>query len=109
LSADNPPEAPRSQSAPAAPAPASGAHPLPPALPSIHVRAFITWLAIFPLVAVLLMVLGPLLEPFHPIWRSFILTAIVVPVAVYFVVPKLFAGYGKLVKRKALRRAARKG
>ncbi|MGW9414510.1 hypothetical protein [Arthrobacter cupressi] len=72
-----------------------------PPLPSIHVRAFITWLAIFPLVAVGLVAFGPLMESWHPVLRAFFLTVLIVPAAVYFVVPKLFAMYGMFAKRRA--------
>ena len=72
----------------------------PPA-PSVHVRAVITWLAIFPLVSVGMLALGPLMDGWHPVLRALLLTLLVVPAAVYFVVPKLFAGYGKLMKRRA--------
>lgn len=78
-----------------------------PQLPSVHVRAVITWLAIFPLVAVGMMALGPLMDAWHPVLRSLMLTAIVVPLAVYLVVPRMFAAYGKLMKRRALKAAER--
>ncbi|WP_115789988.1 hypothetical protein [Arthrobacter silvisoli] len=79
----------------------------PPPLPSIHVRAFITWLAIFPLVSLGMLTIGPLMESWHPVLRAFILTLLVVPAAVYLVVPRLFAAYGVLAKRRA-QLAARK-
>lgn len=91
--------------APAAPAPAR------PHMPSVHMRALITWLAIFPLVSIGMLLLGPIMEPWHPVLRSLLLTALVVPAAVYFVVPRLFAGHGalsrKLVERAAQRAARR--
>lgn len=76
-------------------------------MPSVHVRAVITWLAIFPLVAIGMLLLGPLMDSWHPVLRSLLLTAIVVPLAVYFVVPRMFAAYGKLMKRRALKAAER--
>jgi antibiotic biosynthesis monooxygenase (ABM) superfamily enzyme len=83
------------------PAPhAPSAHP-----PSVHIRAVITWLAIFPLVAIGLTILGPITESWHPALRALVLTLLVVPAAVYFVVPKLFAGYGSLKRRQAQRAA----
>ncbi|XAS71759.1 hypothetical protein VUN82_22200 [Micrococcaceae bacterium Sec5.1] len=75
--------------------------------PSVHMRALITWMAIFPLVSIGMLLLGPIMEPWHPILRALLLTALVVPAAVYFVVPKLFAGHGALTRR-AVERAARK-
>lgn len=86
--------------APAATPPAPPTAAAPTAPPSVHVRALITWVAIFPLVASGMMLLGPLMESWHPVLRSLLLTAVVVPTAVYFVVPKLFASYGKLTRRR---------
>lgn len=76
-------------------------------LPSVHVRAVITWLAIFPLVAIGLTILGPITESWHPALRALVLTLLVVPTAVYVVVPKLFAGYGSLKRRQAQRAAGK--
>lgn len=67
---------------------------------SIHVRAFITWLTIFPLVALGITFLMPTLGDMHPIMKAFILTAIVVPLAVYLIVPKLLGLYVKLFQKK---------
>src|SRR3954465_4316483 len=67
------------------------ARPTVPALPSIHVRAIITWLAIFPLVALGMTAISPLTIGWHPVLRSLVLTLIVVPLAVYAVVPRLLA------------------
>ncbi|MFF2488498.1 hypothetical protein ACFVSU_19000 [Microbacterium sp. NPDC058062] len=77
----------------AAPAPA----------PSVHVRAAITWLAIFPLVSVGMLLLGPVSESWHPILRALVLTAVVVPLAVYVVVPRLLGAYTSLRRRRAPR------
>ncbi|MCP9001815.1 hypothetical protein NFC73_19085 [Pseudarthrobacter sp. RMG13] len=92
---------------PAAPtqAPVTSHGPVPQAL-SIHVRAVITWLAIFPLVAVGMMVVAPLTEGWHPVLRALVLTLVVVPVAVYIVVPRLFAGYGALLRRRNSRKTS---
>jgi antibiotic biosynthesis monooxygenase (ABM) superfamily enzyme len=64
-----------------------------PVVPSIHIRAFATWIVIFPLVALGLTVLGPLLGTLHPVLKAFILTAIIVPLAVYLLVPNLLKLY----------------
>lgn len=63
---------------------------------SVHVRVVITWIAIFPLVAIGLTFLGPALGPLHPVLKAFILTIIIVPLAVYVIVPKLLGLYLKL-------------
>ncbi|WP_374121561.1 hypothetical protein [Arthrobacter sp. SLBN-112] len=70
-----------------------------PRTPSIHMRAFITWTAIFPLVSTGMLVLGPLMEGWHPVLRALLLTALVVPLAVYLVVPRLLAAYGALARK----------
>jgi antibiotic biosynthesis monooxygenase (ABM) superfamily enzyme len=88
----------------AEPAPHS-AHPVH--LPSVHTRAVITWLAIFPLVAIGMTILAPLSESWHPALRALVLTLVVVPTAVYLVVPKLLAGYGSLKRRQARKAAAK--
>ena len=82
--------------APVAAAPASAA----PRLPSVHVRALITWLAIFPLVTLAFLALGPLTESWHLVLRILLITLIVVPVAVYLVVPRLLGVYMRLTARR---------
>lgn len=72
----------------------------PPKPPSIHVRAFITWLAIFPLVALGVLFLLPALGDMHPILKVLILTLILVPLAVYLIVPWLMKMYMKLAARR---------
>ncbi|KJL45364.1 MULTISPECIES: hypothetical protein [Microbacterium] len=75
----------------------------PVPVPSVHVRAVITWLAIFPLVSVGMLLLGPVSESWHPILRALVLTAVVVPLAVYVVVPRLLGVYASLRRRRARR------
>lgn len=75
----------------------------PPAPPSIHVRTFLTWLAIFPLVAIGLIVIGPIATTWHPVLRAFALTIVIVPVASYLVVPRLLKLYGSLQRARARR------
>lgn len=74
------------------------AHPKKPV--SVHIRALATWLVIFPLVALGLTVLGPLLGNVHPVLKAFVLTIIVVPLAVYLLVPNLLALYEKATEKK---------
>lgn len=73
----------------------------PPPQVSIHIRAFITWLTIFPLVALGLTFLMPALGDMHPILKALILTLIVVPLAVYVIVPRLLGLYVKLSSKKS--------
>lgn len=79
--------------------PAGTTTPMPPP-PSVHVRAVITWIAIFPLVALGMVALAPVFEPLHPALRALILTLIVVPLAVYVVVPRLMALHGRITRRR---------
>ncbi|MBW9093704.1 hypothetical protein JNB62_08425 [Microbacterium jejuense] len=72
----------------------------PPAVPSVHVRALITWIAIFPLVSVGMLLLAPISDSWHPILRALVLTAVVVPLAVYIVVPRLLRVHGALARRR---------
>jgi antibiotic biosynthesis monooxygenase (ABM) superfamily enzyme len=64
--------------------------------PSIHVRAVITWLAIFPLVSIGFYTVIPLMGAAHPLLKVLVLTLLVVPAAVYVVVPNLLKVYFKL-------------
>ena len=68
--------------------------------PSIHVRAFITWLAIFPLVSLGFLTIVPLMGTAHPILKVFVLTLVVVPLAVYLVVPNLMKLYQRLAAKR---------
>ncbi|MFG6401474.1 hypothetical protein [Microbacterium sp. P04] len=71
-------------------------HHRPPAIASVHVRALITWLAIFPMVAIGMMVMGLFAQDWHPVLRALVLTAVVVPTAVYVAVPRLLMIYNRL-------------
>lgn len=64
--------------------------------PSIHARAVITWLAIFPLVTLGFFAIEPFAADWNPVLRALVLSLVVVPVAVYLVVPQLMKGYAKL-------------
>ena len=51
--------------------------------------AFITWLAIYPLITVILYVFGPWLMEMPLAIRTLVLTAVLVPLMVYVLVPGL--------------------
>ena len=67
-----------------------------PAAPSVHIRALITWIAIFPLVTLGFFAIAPFAEDWNPVLRAFVLSVVVVPVAVYLVVPQLMRAYGRM-------------
>lgn len=69
---------------------------LAPAPPSVHARAVITWIAIFPLVTLGFFAIAPFATDWNPVLRAFVLTVVVVPLAVCVVVPRLMRVYGKI-------------
>lgn len=83
------------------PTPAPSAAPSGPmAPPSVHKRALITWLAIFPLVSLGFLTIVPIMGEAHPILKVFVLTLVVVPLAVYILVPNLMKLAGKLAAKR---------
>jgi antibiotic biosynthesis monooxygenase (ABM) superfamily enzyme len=69
--------------------------------PSIHIRAVITWLAIFPLVSLGFYTVVPLMGNAHPLLKVLVLTLFVVPLAVYLVVPNLMKFYFYLAAKRS--------
>lgn len=96
--AEQNPAATKTPAAPNAAAPAAPAGGMKP--PSVHIRAVITWLAIFPLVSLGFLTIVPLMGNAHPILKVFVLTLVVVPLAVYVVVPNLMKVVGKLAAKR---------
>ncbi|TFB98671.1 hypothetical protein E3O42_14990 [Cryobacterium adonitolivorans] len=64
--------------------------------PSVHARAVITWIAIFPLVTLGFFAIAPFATDWNPVLRAFVLSLVVVPIAVYLVVPQLMRAYGRI-------------
>ncbi|MFI5979846.1 hypothetical protein ACIBEA_03100 [Streptomyces sp. NPDC051555] len=60
-----------------------------PTGPSAHRRALITWLAVYPTITLTLGLLGPAMTDLPLPLRTLILTAVVVPVAAYALIPLL--------------------
>jgi antibiotic biosynthesis monooxygenase (ABM) superfamily enzyme len=67
--------------------------------PSIHARAALTWLSIFPLVVLGFAVLGAFAADWSPVLRALVLTVVIVPLTVYVIVPRLLALYARLAAR----------
>ncbi|NJO01576.1 MAG: hypothetical protein HC880_07705 [Bacteroidia bacterium] len=63
--------------------------PVTPQEPPRYKIALITWIAIYPPLTLILLIFGPYLEPFPLPLRTLVLTAILVPMMVYFLVPML--------------------
>jgi len=74
--------------------------PRPVTPPSVHVRAAATWITIFPLVAIGMTLMSGFAATWHPVLRAFILTLIVVPLAVYVIVPRVLALYARIRSRR---------
>ncbi|WP_312183191.1 hypothetical protein [Arthrobacter sp.] len=82
-------------------------HPRPAHVASVHVRAVVTWLAIFPMVAVGMTLMNALVASWPPVLRALVLTAVVVPTAVYLAVPWLLLRQARLaepIRRRHSRR-----
>jgi antibiotic biosynthesis monooxygenase (ABM) superfamily enzyme len=70
-----------------------------PVIPSVHVRAAATWITIFPLVALGMTLMAPISVDWHPVLRAFVLTLVVVPLAVYVIVPRVIGLYVRARQR----------
>jgi antibiotic biosynthesis monooxygenase (ABM) superfamily enzyme len=57
--------------------------------PGTHLRALATWLAVYPLITAVLALAEPLLRDAPLPVQTLVLTAVVVPIAVYAAVPLL--------------------
>jgi len=69
-------------------------------VPSVHVRAIATWITIFPLVAIGMTAMGAFTGDWHPILRALVLTLVVVPLAVYLIVPRILGFYMKHIANR---------
>lgn len=71
--------------------------------PGRHQLAFMIWVAVFPTLVVLNVVLGGWLEALAPVARTFVLTALAVPIVVYGAVPQLHRLRHRLIASRMLR------
>lgn len=67
--------------------------------PSVHRRALITWLAVYPTITVALGLLGPATAHLPLPLRTLILTAVVVPTAAYGLIPLLIKANAAVSRR----------
>lgn len=70
-----------------------------PAVPSVHRRALITWLAVYPTITLVFALIGPATASLPLALRTLVLTAIVVPIAAYVLVPTLLRANAALARR----------
>ena len=57
--------------------------------PPPHKMALLTWITIFPLITIVVIVLEPLLEPLSVVPRLAITTAVTVPIMTWLVMPRI--------------------
>lgn len=69
--------------------------------PSIHLRAAFTWLAVYLMIMLTQLLLGPLLGSLSLPLRTLVVTGVVVPTVVYALVPAILRTYAALRRRAA--------
>ena len=69
--------------------------------PSKHQLALMIWLAVFPTLLVLNLVLGNWLSTTTPVVRTFVLATIAVPIVIYGLMPQLHRVRRRLLTRNA--------
>jgi uncharacterized protein (DUF2062 family) len=82
-------------------------HHRPAGVASIHTRALLTWLAIFPLAALGISLMARLAPGWPPVVKAFVLTAVIVPTTVYLTVPRLLLASLAASRRRQRRREFR--
>ncbi|MFJ9366299.1 hypothetical protein ACIRRA_18050 [Nocardia sp. NPDC101769] len=71
----------------------------PIAVPSVHRRALITWMAVYPTITIALALLGPEMTSLPVFVRTLVLTVIVVPTSAYVLIPMLMKANHHLTLR----------
>ena len=74
---------------------------LTPGPPSKHQLALMIWLAVFPTLMLLNLVLGDWLVTMNPVVRTFVLATIAVPIVIYGLMPQLHKARARLLTRTA--------
>jgi antibiotic biosynthesis monooxygenase (ABM) superfamily enzyme len=67
--------------------------------PTKHQLAFMIWVAVFPTLTALNLLLGDWLEDVNPVLRTFVLASIAVPIVIYGLMPQLHKLRGRLLAR----------
>ncbi len=70
-----------------------------PGPPTQHQLAVMIWLAVFPTLTVLNLVLGGWLGTLTPVLRTFVLATIAVPVVIYGLMPQLHKARVRILTR----------
>jgi antibiotic biosynthesis monooxygenase (ABM) superfamily enzyme len=69
--------------------------------PTKHQLAVMIWIAVFPTLTVLNLVVGPLLIDANPVLRTFVLATVAVPIVMYGVMPRLHRARTVLLRRRS--------
>ncbi len=73
--------------------------PAPAGPPTKHQLALMIWLAVFPTLTMLNLVLGAWLEDLSTVARTFVLATVAVPIVIYGLMPQLHRARGRLLAR----------
>jgi antibiotic biosynthesis monooxygenase (ABM) superfamily enzyme len=74
------------------------ATPVPP--PTKHQLGFMIWVAVFPTLTVLNLLLGGLPTGMNPVLRTFILATVAVPIVIYGLMPRLHQLRARMLARR---------
>ena len=69
--------------------------------PNRHQLALMIWLAVFPTLTVINLVLGDWLRTLSPVTRTFVLATIAVPIVIYGLMPYLYRARIRLLATRA--------
>ena len=69
--------------------------------PNKHQLALMIWIAVFPTLTVLNLVLGPWLSDTGPVLRTLVLATIAVPIVIYGIMPRLHRARARLLTRRS--------
>lgn len=69
--------------------------------PTAHQLALMIWLAVFPTLTAINLVLGGWLATLEPVLRTLLLTTLAVPIVIYGITPRLHRVRSRLMARRA--------
>jgi antibiotic biosynthesis monooxygenase (ABM) superfamily enzyme len=79
----------------------NAANPRPVGPPTKHQLAIMIWIAVFPTLTVLNLLLGDSLRDLSPVARTFVLATVAVPIVIYGLMPPLHRARVRLLARTA--------
>jgi antibiotic biosynthesis monooxygenase (ABM) superfamily enzyme len=77
----------------------NAAAPRPVGPPTKHQLAVMIWLAVFPTLTVLNLLLGEWLRDLSPVLRTFVLATVAVPIVIYGLMPQLHKARARILGR----------